>query len=110
MALAFAPRVMLILAWVFSDRWDRVWDGWIMPVLGIIFAPYTTIMYMLVWTPNGVEGWDWMLFSALVSLALGLMIWAQFPLSGAWAIGALFGVRLIMTGWMFLFMDLAGGD
>ena len=27
------------------------------------------------------------------------MIWRQFPLSGAWAIGTLVGVRMIMSGW-----------
>ena len=26
-AIAFAPRIMLILAWIFSDRWDVVWQG-----------------------------------------------------------------------------------
>ena len=59
---SIAPRVMLVLAWLFSDRWQVVWGGeWLWPLLGIIFLPYTTIMYVLVWTANGIEGWDWML-------------------------------------------------
>ena len=45
---ALAPRLVLILAWIFSDRWSKVWEGdFILPLLGIIFLPYTTIMYML---------------------------------------------------------------
>ena len=74
-ALAFAPRVMLILAWIFSDRWDRVWDTWIWPLLGIIFLPYTTIMYMLVWSPTGIEGWDWMWI--ILGVILDLIKWQQ---------------------------------
>ena len=74
-AIAFAPRVMLILAWIFSDRWDRVWDGWILPLLGIIFLPFTTIMYMLVWTPNGIEGWDWMWIG--LGVLLDIVKWQQ---------------------------------
>jgi hypothetical protein len=59
--LAVAPRLFLILAWLFSDRWDIVWRGdWFVPLLGIIFLPFTTVMYMLVWTPAGVQGWDWL--------------------------------------------------
>jgi hypothetical protein len=62
-AAAFAPRVILILAWIFSNRWSVVWKGdWIVPLLGIILLPYTTIMYMLVVNPvsGAVVGWDWM--------------------------------------------------
>ncbi len=69
-----------MLAWIFGDYWDLVWGGdWVMPLLGILFLPFTTIMYMLVWTPtigggNGVEGWDWMWI--LLGLILDLSKWA----------------------------------
>jgi uncharacterized membrane protein HdeD (DUF308 family) len=43
-------------------------------------------------------GWAWFLFGGVVSLLLGIMIWRQFPLSGAWAIGTLVGLRLFMSG------------
>lgn len=73
---AFAPRVILILAWIFGRRWDDVWDGnWILPLLGIIVLPYTTIMYLLTWSSAGIHGFDW------VWLALGVMLdimkWSQ---------------------------------
>ena len=47
-------------------------------------------------------GWGWLLFGGLVSVVLGVLIWRQFPLSGAWAIGILVGVRLIMSGWTLI--------
>jgi hypothetical protein len=76
-AIAFAPRIMLILAWIFSDRWDLVWQGnWFWPLLGIIFLPYTTVMFLLVWTPvGGIVGWDWMWI--ILGVLLDIMKWAQ---------------------------------
>ncbi len=44
------------------------------------------------------RGWGWMLANGIVTLLLGFLIWRQWPLSGAWAVGVLFGVQLIMTG------------
>jgi uncharacterized membrane protein HdeD (DUF308 family) len=44
------------------------------------------------------EGWGMMLFNGIVTLLLGIMIWSQFPLSGAWAVGILFGVKLLLSG------------
>ena len=48
------------------------------------------------------QGWGWLLFGGIVSALLGVMIWRQFPLSGAWAIGTLVGVHFIMTGWALI--------
>lgn len=44
------------------------------------------------------SGWGWVVASAVVSVLLGAMLWAQFPFSGVWAIGTIFGVKLLMTG------------
>ena len=44
------------------------------------------------------SGWGWMLFGGIVSILLGIMIWKQFPLSGAWAIGTLLGIKLFFVG------------
>ena len=49
-----------------------------------------------------MQGWGWLFFGGIVSIALGIMIWRQFPLSGAWAVGTLVGVRLIMSGWTLI--------
>jgi len=46
----------------------------------------------------------WTMISGIVILVLGIMLWRQFPLSGAWAIGILFGAKLIISGWTFVFM------
>lgn len=51
--------------------------------------------------PN--SGWGWMMFGGILSLLLGLMIWKQFPLSGAWAMGLFLGFKLLFIG-----MTMAG--
>ena len=53
------------------------------------------------------SGWAWTLFSGFVAVLLGVMIWSQFPLSGAWAIGVLIGIRLLFSGWALLMFGFA---
>lgn len=45
-----------------------------------------------------MNGWGWMLANGVFTLLLGWMLWRQWPLSGAWAVGVLIGVQLITTG------------
>lgn len=60
MGAAVAPRLVLILMWLVGPWINAAFDSWIWPLLGIIFLPYTTIMYILVWSPaTGLAGWDW---------------------------------------------------
>ena len=48
------------------------------------------------------DGWGLELFNGIVTLLLGIMLWRQFPLSGAWAIGILFGIKMVFSGWAFV--------
>lgn len=77
LGIGMAPRIFLLLAWIFSARWDLVWQGnWFLPLLGIVIAPYTTVMYMLVYTvPVGVIGWDWMWIA--LGVILDIMKWSS---------------------------------
>ncbi len=50
------------------------------------------------------DGWGLELFNGIVTLLLGIMLWRQFPLSGAWAIGILFGIKMVFSGWAFVFI------
>jgi uncharacterized membrane protein HdeD (DUF308 family) len=53
------------------------------------------------------KGWGWALFSGIISVLLGAMIWNQYPLSGAWAIGILLGVRLFFSGWTLIMLGVS---
>ena len=48
------------LVWIFSDLVDRAFSGFLVPLLGLLVLPYTTLFYVLVWSPvGGVNGWEW---------------------------------------------------
>jgi len=81
---AFAPRVTLIFVWIFSDLVDRAFSGFVIPLLGLIALPYTTLFYVLAWSPvGGVSGWGWLVvalgfFCDLGHLAAGAMRGRQY--------------------------------
>ncbi|HZD32516.1 MAG TPA: HdeD family acid-resistance protein [Candidatus Angelobacter sp.] len=52
-------------------------------------------------------GWGWVLFDALITILLGLMIWAHWPLNSEWVIGTLVGISLIVSGVSRLMLSMA---
>jgi hypothetical protein len=74
MAAGFAPRLVLIIMWIVGPRVSAAFNTVIWPLLGLIFLPYTTIMYVLVYSPvTGVHGWDWLWIA--LGVWLDLMKW-----------------------------------
>ena len=53
------------------------------------------------------DGWMTEAFSGAASLILGILLWRQFPLSGAWAVGVLFGIKMMFNGWALVFVSRA---
>jgi hypothetical protein len=68
LAFGLGPRLALLLVWIFGDRVDHAFDSWIWPFLGLLFLPWTTLMYIIVWGPGGVDGAEWIL------VALGVVL------------------------------------
>ncbi|HEY7729717.1 MAG TPA: hypothetical protein VH950_02330 [Gaiellaceae bacterium] len=70
------PRVALLLWWIFGDKVDAAFDSWFWPLLGLIFLPWTTLFYVIAWSPIvGVDGWEW-LFVAL-GVVLDIMTYSS---------------------------------
>ena len=57
---------------------------------------------------KGEPGWGWVIVSGAASLILGILLWRQWPASGAFAIGLLVGIRLIFTGWSIAMLGMMG--
>ncbi len=59
------PRVAAIIWWLVSPvRWVgdtnlSAFSSIIWPILGIIFVPWTTLMYLLIF-PGGIVWWEWL--------------------------------------------------
>lgn len=41
----------------------------------------------------------WVLFSGIVAVFLGILIWRQWPWSSAWFLGTIIGIIMIFKGW-----------
>ena len=66
---ALGPRFAIIAVWLFGNRVDLAFDSWLWPFLGLLFAPWTTVMYLLAWSPiGGVSGAEWILVGLGVAL------------------------------------------
>jgi len=57
----FAPRVALVLVWIFSNLVERAFSGFVVPLLGLLFFPYATLFYVFAYSPvlGGLSGWGW---------------------------------------------------
>jgi hypothetical protein len=71
----FFPRLGLALVWIFTNEVDQAYDTFVLPLLGLIFLPLTTLVYALFWAPlGGVDGieWFWVVLAFLFDIgALG---------------------------------------
>ncbi|HSJ57913.1 MAG TPA: hypothetical protein VLC95_12070 [Anaerolineae bacterium] len=67
---AGAPRLALVLMWLFTDLIGRAFDSFIVPLLGFIFLPLTTVIYVFV-GPGGLSVFDWILLAIGVIVDLG---------------------------------------
>ena len=65
---AFGPRFVLVIEWIFGQRIQHAFAHWWVPLLGLIFLPWTTLMYTIVWSAGGVHGANW------IAVALGVFL------------------------------------
>lgn len=112
---------------------DRSWGGFIWQLLiglimvigglAVYFNPILgaltlTIVVAAMFIAKGVfqivmafqmrphTSWAWMLVAGILAIAVGLMIWIGWPISGLWALGTLAGISLIFSGWSYVMMAL----
>jgi hypothetical protein len=69
---AFAPRLLFLFIWIARPTYvDAVFDTFIFPLLGLIFLPFTTLMWVLFGGSSLMSGWDWLWIGLAVLLDLG---------------------------------------
>ena len=95
--------------------------GWLafFPLTGILSL---TILLAVMFIVEGIfeiiasfrlrpeAGWGYLLFSGIIAIVVGLLIWMGLPSSATWAIGLLAGINLLVSGWSFIFIAFAGRD
>jgi hypothetical protein len=69
-------RVTILAFWIFSDLLGDAYDGWVVPVVGFLVLPWTTMAYAIAWSisSHGVYGTEWLLVAA--GVVLDLAVWA----------------------------------
>lgn len=60
------PRIALLFTWWFSSWVDRAFDGILIPLVGLLLLPWTTLAYVLVWRADGLGSLGW----AIVAIGL----------------------------------------
>ena len=72
MFAGFAPRLALLFLLFFTDTFQKAFDGWFFPLIGIILLPYTTLFYAFAVIPLGqtsVWGWFCVLLGFMMDLS-----------------------------------------
>jgi uncharacterized membrane protein HdeD (DUF308 family) len=75
-------------------------------VLGVAILVTGVFRVVLAMQHRDLAGWGWILASAIISIFLGLIIIARWPLSGFWVIGLFVAIELLMNGWACLLLGL----
>ncbi len=67
------PRFAYAIYWIARpNQVSLVFDGnLIWPLLGLVFLPFTTLMYTILWSVGGLSGTDWLWVGLAVILDLG---------------------------------------
>ncbi|MGP8105437.1 MAG: HdeD family acid-resistance protein [Desulfobaccales bacterium] len=137
-SMIFFGLILLIIGAleVVHSFWQRHWGGFFLYLLNGIFAVVAglimignpvgsavilTLLLAMFFIVVGLfrsiaslsmrfPSWEWRLFDGIITLLLGILLWAQWPFSGVWAIGMFIGIYLIFSGWSSVMLALAARD
>ena len=63
------PRAAILVWWLIDQaRWESAFQSFVWPLLGFLFLPWTTLMFVLVAPDGALVGFDW------IWLGLGLLV------------------------------------
>jgi hypothetical protein len=66
--LAGAPRLAFLLWWLFQPvRFNATFTSFLWPLLGVLFIPWTTLMYVIVF-PGGINGFDYIWLGLAIAI------------------------------------------
>jgi uncharacterized membrane protein HdeD (DUF308 family) len=110
-------------------RWGGIFLHLIGGTLGILIGPLVvtrpvvgalawTLLFASFFTVIGTfrviaairlkfPNWGWAVFDGVVTLVLGILLWAEWPWSGIWFIGFAVGISLVLRGWSYVMFALA---
>lgn len=66
-------------------------------LLGTLLLIHAGVATVTAFQMRPLEGWGWLLFDAIASLLMGILIFAKWPSASVWAIGTLIGVSVLTS-------------
>ena len=76
-------------------------------IIACMLLVYGVIALVLAFQVRPHPGWGWILFDAIVTILLGGLIWAHWPVNSEWVAGTLVGISFIASGVSRLMLSLA---
>lgn len=76
-------------------------------LVGVIFIAKGIFQLVLGFQFRPNANWGWIVAAGALAVILGLMILAQWPLTGVWVLGTLAGISLIFSGWSYVMIAMA---
>jgi uncharacterized membrane protein HdeD (DUF308 family) len=76
-------------------------------ILAVVFVVEGIFCIVTSLSMRANKAWFWLFLNGLVALALGWMIYAQWPLDGEWVIGVLYGIQSIFSGTAMVMLGLS---
>ncbi len=73
MFAAFFPRLGTLFIWLARPNMVSAAFGgsWLWPLLGIILLPFTTLMYIILWSPGiglTTSDWFWLVMAVMIDV------------------------------------------
>ncbi len=76
-------------------------------VLAVTVVAIGIVRIVLALQHRGSAGWVFTLLGGIISIVLGALIYASWPVSALWLIGMYVAVDLIVSGWSYVLLALA---
>ena len=76
-------------------------------LLACFLVVYGIFALVLAFHMRPLTGWGWVLFDAIITILLGILIFKHWPFNSEWVVGTLFGISILISGVTRLMISLA---
>ena len=76
-------------------------------VIACFLLIYGVFALVLAFQLRPHTGWGWILFDAVLTILLGILIWLHWPVNSGWIVGTLLGISFISSGVSRLMLSMA---
>jgi len=67
-------------------------------IIASFLLVYGVVAVVLAFRMRPIPGWGWILFDAILTVLLGGLIWAHWPINSEWVVGTLVGISFVASG------------